>query len=144
MSDQYLFVYGTLRRDGDEEMHGFLASYAEFVGRGSVAGRLYEVAGYPGAVLGGGPDDRVYGEVFRLRAPEGVLWVLDEYEGCSPDFAPPHEYRRIKVSVNMEEGHALEAWFYEYNHDVDGLRRIGSGDYVAFLARGAGSDPAPG
>jgi len=53
----YLFVYGTLRKCPDSRcqhnhrMYHVLAQYADFAGKGTMRGRLFNVGEYPGAVL---------------------------------------------------------------------------------------------
>ena len=64
-----LFCYGTLIRAHGGRWAGRLAAMASFVGRGSVAGRLYMVDWYPGLVPGDAGGARVRGEVRRLSDP---------------------------------------------------------------------------
>jgi gamma-glutamylcyclotransferase (GGCT)/AIG2-like uncharacterized protein YtfP len=74
-----LFVYGTLRSDQDNEWARFLKSEATMIARGSVAAVLHPVGEYTGMVAD--PGAIVRGEVRRIREPERVFVVLDEYEG---------------------------------------------------------------
>jgi gamma-glutamylcyclotransferase (GGCT)/AIG2-like uncharacterized protein YtfP len=129
--NSWLFVYGTLRRDISEKST-LLEPYAVYSGQAFMAGRLYEVAGYPGAVESQAADERVFGELYQLIRPSDGLAVLDEYEECSEAFARPHEYVRKRVLVWLESGATLAAWCYVYNLDVQGLQRISSGDYASF------------
>jgi len=50
MTPDTIFVYGTLRRDANSEMHQLLTKYAEFVSDATYQGKLYKVDDYPGAV----------------------------------------------------------------------------------------------
>ena len=43
MSPDYVFVYGTLRRDSNSEMYHLLARYGQFVGDATYRGKLYMV-----------------------------------------------------------------------------------------------------
>ena len=95
-----VFLYGTLMRG--ERAHRLLHGRAEFVGDGSVAGRLVSLGRYPGLVAGRG---RVRGEVWRLSAPE-VLRTLDEYEG--------YNFRRSTALVTLARGRRLRAMVYRY------------------------------
>jgi len=130
MSEQNLFVYGTLRQDTDNEMVHLLKRYADFVGEGTYQGRLYKICYYPGAVPSKNPVDQVQGEIFRLHEPEIVLSRLDQYEECGPRFPEPAEYIREEQEVRLKNGKRLTAWVYIYNRPVEGLEWIASGDFV--------------
>jgi len=130
MSARYLFVYGTLRRGYDHPMQTLLASQATFVGRGWYAGRLYRVSHYPGVVQSSDPADRVVGDIYRLDGEDILLARLDDYEECSAAHPLPHEYERLSQTVTTDAGERLEAWVYLYRHPLDGLERIGSGDFL--------------
>lgn len=92
-------------------------------------GRLYQLDGYPGAIISGCDNDKVYGEVYRLTEAGLALKRLDEYEECSDQFPEPHEYRRKKLPVRFLDGHSIAAWVYVFNHDVTGLEQIQSGHF---------------
>ncbi|MBS3963007.1 MAG: gamma-glutamylcyclotransferase [Methylomonas sp.] len=125
-----LFVYGTLRQDVRNKRHPLLQQ-ADYLGKAGVNGTLYEIAGYPGLAIDSQQVAIVMGELYRLPSPR-VLARLDEYEECTARFAEPHEYRRIRAKVNLEDGHAIEAWLYRYNRTVQGLQPVPSGDYRRF------------
>ena len=63
---QYLFVYGTLRGDMSHPYGSVLKSHAEFVGKASFKGRLFDIGEYPGAIASSSPSDRVVGELYRI------------------------------------------------------------------------------
>ena len=65
MSD-LLFVYGTLQSQG--AAHHLLVGQATFLGSAWLQGRLYEVGGYPGAVLSDNPRERIHGELYRMAS----------------------------------------------------------------------------
>jgi gamma-glutamylcyclotransferase (GGCT)/AIG2-like uncharacterized protein YtfP len=131
MAAEYLFVYGTLRRAAASNSHGVLACYAEYVAEGTMLGKLYEVAGYPGAVESGSNDDRVHGEVYRILDNDLLFALLDAYEECSAQFPQPHEYVRKELPIFISGNADIVAWVYLYNHAVTHLRQIGSGDYLS-------------
>jgi gamma-glutamylcyclotransferase (GGCT)/AIG2-like uncharacterized protein YtfP len=113
-----LFTYGTLMRGFT--LHALMAERAEWMGEGSVRGRLIDLGRYPGAV----PDDRgvIRGEVYRLRAAEH--WgALDSAEGP--------QYHRSQVTVRMKDGRSVEANMYWYRGPLDRGRPIPGGDYRA-------------
>jgi gamma-glutamylcyclotransferase (GGCT)/AIG2-like uncharacterized protein YtfP len=125
-----IFVYGTLRRASGHRAHERLARAAEPVGEGTVAGRLYLVADYPGLVAAPGESARVRGEVYRLIAPS-ALADLDRYEGCDPVDPARGLYRRARAEVVLDDGRKVAAWVYLYNRPVTALRPIASGDYCS-------------
>lgn len=130
MSHAYIFVYGTLRRDTNSEMHHLLAEYAEFIGEATRLGKLYEVGRYPGMVLSDNIKDSVHGEVYLLRHEDIVLPLLDQYEEFGPEFPEPNEYRRQRQTVFLGNGDRITAWLYVYNHPVAELKLIKSADFL--------------
>lgn len=136
MSIEYLFVYGTLRRQGGSSWHDFLAQHCQYAGDASFQGRLYMLQGYPGLVGSAHSQDQVIGELYRLPvckgagAVEAVLNALDEYEECSTQFPRPHEYLRQVHPVLLADKQHLKAWVYIYNRRTDETARIVSGDFL--------------
>lgn len=124
MDADYLFVYGTLKRNKQKELHPLLAGNAQYTGTGYYQGKLYAVADYPGIVPSDNLEDRVAGEVFLLHQPDMDFVLLDRYEEIGPDFPVPHEYVRCRQWVMMENQCPLSVWIYLYNRSVDGLLRI--------------------
>ena len=122
-----LFVYGTLLSGAGHSMHRVLVRHAELVGEGFFNGRLYRVGHYPGAIPSSGPDDRVFGEVYRLREAADLLLRLDEYEGCRPTAVAPTEYVRTTARITLTNETVVRAWIYVYNKPIHGLERIRSG-----------------
>lgn len=120
-----IFVYGTLLTENNA-YGAFLLNNARFIGRGKLPGRLYDIGRYPGAVAGGAGF--VYGAVYRMGDADGVLKVLDDYEGFGDDYQQPNEFIRQLAGVDMDEG-CLQCWVYFYNHSVAGLSCISSGKY---------------
>ena len=133
MQREYIFVYGTLRKNSGCKMHSLLAKHCRYLSEGYIQGRLYEVNGYPGAVQSGQQKERVVGEVYRITEANIVLAKLDHYEECSAEFPHPHEYTRKKLPVFLPEGRTVFAWVYLFNHDTTALEQITSGDYLRFL-----------
>lgn len=120
----YIFVYGTLRRETNSEMHQLLAKYAEFVDDAIYRGKLYKIDYYPGVVPSDNPKDAVQGEVYLLHQADVALALLDRYEEFGPEFPEPNEYVRRKQTVLLESGHKVTAWAYVYNHPTEGLELI--------------------
>jgi gamma-glutamylcyclotransferase (GGCT)/AIG2-like uncharacterized protein YtfP len=134
MSEEFLFVYGTLRSDIVNNRVDLLGRSAHFIAKGSIQGRLYEIEGYPGAILSTRPLDRVYGELYALSDASRVLGDLDAYEECVPEFPVPHEYRREQCCVSLlaDNDKAVQAWVFLYNHSVIKREVIASGDYKVY------------
>jgi gamma-glutamylcyclotransferase (GGCT)/AIG2-like uncharacterized protein YtfP len=129
---EFLFVYGSLRADSGSPMAQMLAEVAVYQGHAVMSGRLYEVAGYPGAVESADPTETVHGELYRIVDPSVLLTILDQYEECSAEFASPQEYIRKRLTVRLAGGSLLRAWCYVYQWEVEGLQRIVSGDYLGY------------
>jgi gamma-glutamylcyclotransferase (GGCT)/AIG2-like uncharacterized protein YtfP len=133
MSNEFIFVYGTLRKETDTAISQILARHCEFVSDGYMQGKLYEVNGYPGAIESTKPEDTVKGELHKIVDREHVLPKLDEYEECTEIFLQPHEYIRKKLLVSLMGGGTVSAWVYVFNHDISPLKLIRSGDYLTYL-----------
>ena len=115
----YVFVYGTLRNG---EVRHRVIQDCEFVGMAYAEDYdLYLISDFPGIVPGSG---RVVGEVYRVS--EEKFQRLDQIEGT------PYLYRRELIKVKLANGEELEAYTYIYNHSVDGLEKIPSGDWKKF------------
>lgn len=127
-NDDYIFVYGTLRRACLTGAHQTYLAEAEFVDYAKVRGSLYRVSYYPALVL----DDSarwVLGEVYRLSSHE-QLQRLDTYEECSFPPQPEQEYQRKKIALVTDSGLQLEVWVYAYQQPITGLEKITSGDFL--------------
>ena len=130
MALEFLFVYGTLRKQSATRLHPLLADYCVYCSPGFMHGKLYEVRGYPGAIVSGDSHDRIFGELYRILNRKRALTRLDDYEECSNKFPLPHEYSRKRLPIALPGGGSVVAWVYLYNDDVSKLRQIVSGDYL--------------
>jgi gamma-glutamylcyclotransferase (GGCT)/AIG2-like uncharacterized protein YtfP len=122
-------------RATDGAIHPLLVGQVEFLGAGTIVGKLYQLQDYPGAVLIAGDQSRIFGEVYRLLDANRLLPMLDKYEECTPNFPAPHEYQRIQLPVSMTAGQSLIAWVYLYNLATEQLKQINSGDYHNYLSK---------
>jgi len=130
VASEFLFVYGTLRKQSASNMSHLIASHCEYFSYGAMHGTLYEVCGYPGAIESCDTNDKVSGELYKMHDRKLVLNRLDEYEECTDLFPTPHEYSRKQLSIELIGGGSVVAWVYLYNHDVSKLQQIISGDYM--------------
>jgi len=67
------------------------------------------------------PDDRVIGELYKLRQPSKTLKALDEYE---------EHYRRELHLATLETGEALQAWVYMYRQPRPEHCYLASGEWI--------------
>lgn len=128
MKDCYLFVYGTLMHGSGHLVQQQLHDSSELIGSGWISGQLYQIHDYPGVIESTSVNDKVYGELYRLK-DQTLLPLLDDYEACSSAFPEPHEYLRKTVNVTVSGGRKVQAWAYIYNYPVDPARRILSGRF---------------
>jgi gamma-glutamylcyclotransferase (GGCT)/AIG2-like uncharacterized protein YtfP len=72
----------------------------------------------------------VWGEVYDMDDPAGVLAALDEIEGYREGHPEQSLYTRHLSPVQLDSGETLEAWVYFYNAPLGGAQRVPSGDYL--------------
>ena len=128
---EYIFVYGTLRKDSPQPMARLLVSHSQYIGEASIQGALYDLGRYPGVLEHQGY--RTFGELFRLEEPEKILPPLDDYEECSAAYPEPTLYLRKLCPVLLEDGSTVDAWVYVYNRQVTGCTLIEEGRYLEYL-----------
>lgn len=128
MIEDYLFVYGTLRKHSVG--HDLLQQFCDYVDNGTLSGNLYQIGHYPGVILNDEPRQQVVGEVYRIKNLDCLFAELDDYEECSSSFAEPHEYVRQQHTITLTSGHQVMAWVYLYNRPITGLKLIPSGDFL--------------
>lgn len=127
--DRHVFVYGTLRRGGDNDITR-LHPAPVWVGTATIKGVLYDLGRYPGVVVGDeesvdGVGD-VVGEVYAITP--ALERVLDEIEELYPQQTQEYAKRELAVSVN---GRSLQCLVYEIALDrVQGKPRLVSGDWM--------------
>jgi gamma-glutamylcyclotransferase (GGCT)/AIG2-like uncharacterized protein YtfP len=125
----HLFVYGTLMRGGRSPYAQLLQARARFIGEASIAGRLYHLGRFPGAVPDQECRTRVAGEIFLIK-DDALMDALDRYEGCRPEDAEPRLFRRDAVEVRTARGSALNAWVYTYTGGTAGRPIVPSGRFL--------------
>lgn len=105
-------------------MSQFLASHAQFIGKGYCYGKLYMVSWFPGAVLSNNTSEKVYGMLFEIKNPGTVFKALDDYEGVDE-----HLFKRVTTTAFVNNK-PIHTWVYVYNLSVVGLKQITSGDFL--------------
>jgi len=131
----YLFVYGTLAKEIAPREIAATVRRLKDLGQGFIVGRLYNVGEYPGAVLNGGPRDKIFGKIYQLPGDPAVLDRLDTYEGFDPAHPVESIFVRRRTSINRPDKTKVKGWVYEYNRDVSSLPRIENGQYAKVAAR---------
>lgn len=126
--DTQLFVYGTLRRGSPHPMRAVLERQTVWEGPARMAGLLYDAGTYPGLVPDPLKRNWVVGDLYRVREPDTLFPMLDEYEGCGAEETHP-EYRRVRRLAHAGRRAPCPAWVYVYDRPVTGLARVTSGDY---------------
>ena len=125
--ERYVFVYGTLRRGGRNDINRLLPT-PRYVGMGEVVGRLYHIDWYPGLTLGGDEAVTVVGEVYAIEP--ALEQVLDEIEQIVPGESSEYFKREMAIEVG---GRPLRCLVYEINPErVRGKQLIGHGDWILF------------
>jgi gamma-glutamylcyclotransferase (GGCT)/AIG2-like uncharacterized protein YtfP len=131
MSTDLLFVYGTLRRDGSNDI-ARIAPAARFAGAARVRGRLYDLGAYP-ALLLDADAGWVSGEVYCVCASD---WpALDALEEPVTPNRPTGEYFKVCGEVEGDDGVLRRAWIYVANPAMLRLdREVAGGDWIAHAA----------
>jgi gamma-glutamylcyclotransferase (GGCT)/AIG2-like uncharacterized protein YtfP len=128
---EYLFVYGTLRKDYDLKPKNKVAEDLQYVGQGKVGASMYDIGRYPGAVRSAAGDE-VIGDVFLVIDPERVLKILDRYEGIRVD-GGPSEFVRRRSRIRLRNGKEVMAWVYWYTFDLSKKVKIKHKNYLNYL-----------
>ena len=123
MTTEYLFVYGTLRKDFEQNLMHTFGDAATFVDFGEIEGVLYDLGTYPGAAKGSAKSF-IRGEIFAVNS-DVVFPVLDEYEG--------EEYIHDKVAVKTDSVREIKAFVYWFDGNVSEAQRIQEDDYLLYL-----------
>ena len=108
-------MYGTLRRSHTPPEMTAVMRRLEWVGRGSVLGRVYDLGDYPGAVFDQRSSEEIQGEVYKLPMDGKVLEKLDAYEEFQPSRPEDSLFIRVSISVQVKTGKRLKCWAYRVN-----------------------------
>jgi gamma-glutamylcyclotransferase (GGCT)/AIG2-like uncharacterized protein YtfP len=126
-----VFFYGTLMAGFDRRRRAGIDTRMHFLGRGWVAGALFDLGLFPAAIPA--PDGRIWGELYQVDKDPSVMQKLDEIEGFRPSEPDASLYIRLEVGVTLDSGAADSAWVYFYNAPLGRAERIASGDYLEHL-----------
>jgi len=126
-----LFVYGTLLQPGNA-FADHLARHCRFLYPAAIRGTLYDLGEYPGLIIHPNDTNKVTGNVYEVD--DEVLKLIDDYEGYGEDEDQPNLYVRDLLTIETNRS-ATDAWVYIYNHPVNGMQIIASGDYLQYLSQ---------
>ena len=125
---ELVFFYGTLMAGFDRRRRAGIDDKLKYVGRGTIAGALFDLGLYPALVAA--PEGRVWGEVYEMTDPAPVLAALDDIEGYRHDDPDRSLYTRAQTAVTLPDGSQARAWAYFYNAPLGKAQPIASGDYL--------------
>ena len=128
----YLFVYGTLRKNYDLKLKNRVSDHLQYVGQAKIGAALYDLGRYPGAIRDN-KGSEVIGDLFLLTEPQRVLKILDKYEGIPGPAGKETEFVRKKTSVRLRSGQQRTAWIYWYNFDPKDKIKIRYKNYLNYL-----------
>jgi gamma-glutamylcyclotransferase (GGCT)/AIG2-like uncharacterized protein YtfP len=131
---QYLFVYGTLRKNYDLKLKDKVMDDLQYVGQGKVGASMYDIGRYPGAIRTNTVDE-IIGDVFMLNNPSRVLKILDKYEGISEGGEENAEFIREKNRIRLRSGRLVQAWVYWYNYDIGKKVKIKYKNYLTYIEK---------
>lgn len=126
----YVFVYGSLRQGEINDLAQAAArrgcAAPVWIGKGHVAGRLYDLGDYPALVAGGA--GRVRGDVYAVG--EDLLAVMDEIE----EYVPGADSMYLREPVEIEvDGRRLACQYYPVlPHKLDGAPTVAAEDWIEF------------
>lgn len=128
MNKHLIFVYGSLRRGGENAMSSTFPN-SNLVGSATVSGSLYDLGAYPGLLLNNS-SSKVIGEAYEVD--DELLKELDDFEA-------PSDYRRKQVEITLGADTRL-GWTYEPNPELcRGRALITSGDWIEYAIAKSGS-----
>ncbi|HEX4758836.1 MAG TPA: gamma-glutamylcyclotransferase family protein [Terracidiphilus sp.] len=125
----YLFAYGTLQPAYARPAIAHAIAKLRPIGQGSANGVLYDLGGYPGAVLDSSTDQTITGLVLQLPEDDNVLREIDAYEEFDPDARDSSQFIRVLTSVALVMGGTLQCWIYVYNRNPGSARILSDGVY---------------
>ncbi|MDQ0586670.1 gamma-glutamylcyclotransferase family protein [Variovorax paradoxus] len=126
-SQRHVFVYGTLRRGGRNDIARYRPAPVH-VADATIAGTLYDMGAYPGAVLDG--PRRIAGEIYRIAPP--VEAALDRLEEVADDDSGEYIRRHVVVEADAQR---FECLVYEIHPArIEGHAVIDGGDWIAHAA----------
>lgn len=129
-----LFVYGTLRRGGSNDI-ARLAPGARFIAGARMRGTLFDLGDYPAMLVDPGAD-WVAGEIYAV--PDADWPTLDALEEIATPEKPDGLYFRIVADALQDDAAQVTCEVYVANPAALRLvHRIDHGDWMAHVVRRA-------
>lgn len=120
----FLFVYGSLRPDMQNDMASRLSAESVSMGKIQVSGLLFDLGEYPGLIQAEA-GRMVEGYLLRLYSLDTFDW-LDEYEAYCPEDKNGSLFVRKQVLVR-HGCKELMTNLYFYNKEIGSARLVESG-----------------
>ncbi|MGL5891799.1 MAG: gamma-glutamylcyclotransferase family protein [Bacteroidia bacterium] len=134
---EYLFVYGSLRRNAKNSVLDEVRPHLNYMGAASFPGILFDLGEYPGAILSDDNSVKIKGELYAISDHRNdVFRTLDEYEEYFRDNISKSLFIRKRVDVNLYGGKKVNSWVYLFNEKLllkKPAKKIPSGDYLRFI-----------
>lgn len=127
---EYLFLYGTLLSGELSNEAAAIVRQLRPVAPARVAGRLYDLGEYPGAVVDRSAKTSIKGVLFELPDDDRVLRTLDDYEEFDRGETKQSLFVRIRAVAKLADGTRVGTWIYAYNRDPGNAKMIAGGDYT--------------
>jgi gamma-glutamylcyclotransferase (GGCT)/AIG2-like uncharacterized protein YtfP len=125
----YLFAYGTLQPEFAPPAIVSVVAKLRPIGEGFANGVLYDLGGYPGAVLDPSSEQRITGIVLQLPEDAIVLREIDAYEEYDAVALNTSQFIRVLRPVVLATGGTLQCWIYVYNRNPGSARILPGGVY---------------
>jgi len=129
---RHLFVYGTLRRGGSNDI-ARLVPEAVFIANASMRGTLFDLGDYP-AMLVDGRAGWIVGEIYAI--PDAGWPALDALEETVTPERPDGYYFRVIAEARLGDATFVPCEVYVANPATLRLvRQIDDGDWMAHATR---------
>lgn len=114
----YLFVYGTLLEQYNNEYSKLLQQNSSLIGSGYIYATKYDLGEYPGIKLDPSKTNKTFGKLCLLNTNATTIFeALDFYEGYDPNNRSESLFTREKTIVYLNNTQ-LETWVYEYAYKL--------------------------
>lgn len=132
MFKKHLFLYGSLLGNNTEEkIKKIFNDNCQFITKGYILAKLYDLGEYPGAIPTTNKNDRVFGKIFWVKNPRKTFRILDEYEEYFPKNPKKSLFIRRKTKAYLlPSENTIKCWAYLFNQKIEIQPQINSGNYL--------------
>lgn len=126
---ELIAVYGSLRRGGKANI---LMSGCTYIAQDCLAGRLYDMGGFPAARINAAGFAPVVCDIYQLPSNVAqrakIITKIDHYEGYfATDMKQSLFIRRRTLTIGRQSSWV---WAYDYTLETDAGTLIDSGDWL--------------